>query len=240
MRPDVLEFARDVAENFAIAEPLVEMGARAAEGQEDIADVRPIFGAGTHIGCDIQEGLGVDRIEDIHHLTFDDDSVGTVICLETLEHVADPLRAVQEMHRVLRPGGVLAISSLMFFPIHAHPWDYWRFTPEGFDLLLQPVRVPAGGRRRPRAAARGRVRHRRQGPGARPRASPPARGPSERRETGREDSIVDFGVVRMTVRDALGATRSATACRPRSAGPVGFAGALSPPVGAIATRILRR
>jgi hypothetical protein len=42
------------------------------------------------------------------------------------------------MHRVLRPGGVLAISSLMFFPIHAHPWDYWRFTPEGFELLLQP------------------------------------------------------------------------------------------------------
>jgi hypothetical protein len=26
----------------------------------------------------------------------------------------------------------------MFFPIHAHPWDYWRFTPEGFELLLQP------------------------------------------------------------------------------------------------------
>jgi hypothetical protein len=26
----------------------------------------------------------------------------------------------------------------MFFPIHAHPWDYWRFTPEGFDLVLRP------------------------------------------------------------------------------------------------------
>jgi SAM-dependent methyltransferase len=74
----------------------------------------------------------------VHHLTFADDSVGTVISLETLEHVADPLRAVQEMHRILKPGGLLAISSLMFFPIHAHPWDYWRFTPEGFELLLAP------------------------------------------------------------------------------------------------------
>jgi hypothetical protein len=26
----------------------------------------------------------------------------------------------------------------MFFPIHAHPWDYWRFTPEAFELLLAP------------------------------------------------------------------------------------------------------
>ena len=132
MRYAALEFARDVAEQLPITEPVVELGARAAEGQEGYADVRTIFGAREHIGCDIQEGPGVDRIEDIHNLTFENDSVGTVLCFETLEHVFDPIRAVQEMHRVLRPGGLLAISSVMFFPIHAHPWDFWRFTPEGF------------------------------------------------------------------------------------------------------------
>src|SRR3546814_17037135 len=113
MRPAVLEFARDVAGHLPIAEPLVELGARAAEGQEGIADLRGIFGAAEHIGCDIQEGLGVDRIEDIHALTFDDDSVGTIVCPETLEHVADPLRAVPAMHRVLWPSGVCAISSTL-------------------------------------------------------------------------------------------------------------------------------
>jgi SAM-dependent methyltransferase len=146
MRPIVLNFARDVAENFEIKTPVVEMGARSAEGQD--ADVRPIFKAAEHIGCDIQPGPGVDRIEDIHALTFEDNSVGTVIALETLEHVADPLRAMKEVHRVLQPGGLAAISSLMFFPIHAHPWDYWRFTPEGFELLLEPFEsrlvIPVG------------------------------------------------------------------------------------------------
>ena len=200
MRPDVLEFARDVAENFAIVDPLVEMGARAAEGQEDIADVRPIFRAGTHIGCDIQEGLGVDRIEDIHHLTFEDDSVGTVVALETLEHVADPLRAVQEMHRILRPGGVLAISSLMFFPIHEHPWDYWRFTPEGFDLLLQPFEsrlvLAVGHELLPEGVfgigVKGPCPD--LGPDKLPRIK-------QASETWAQDLVVDFGVVRMSVRD---------------------------------------
>ena len=46
--------------------------------------------------------------------------------------------SVHRVTGVLEPGGVLAISSLMFFPIHAHPWDYWRFTPEAFELLLAP------------------------------------------------------------------------------------------------------
>jgi SAM-dependent methyltransferase len=136
MVPVVLDFVRDVADAFALPEPLVELGARAAEGQEDIVDVRAILGAGEHIGCDIQPGPNVDRIEDIHRLTFADESVGTIVAFETLEHVADPIRALQEIHRVLKPGGVVAISSLMFMPIHAHPWDYWRFTPEAFDLLL--------------------------------------------------------------------------------------------------------
>jgi hypothetical protein len=26
----------------------------------------------------------------------------------------------------------------MFMPVHAHPWDFWRFTPEGFAKLLEP------------------------------------------------------------------------------------------------------
>lgn len=118
--------------------PVVEIGARPAEGQEDSLDLRSLFPGEEFVGCDIQPGPRVDRIEDVHALTFDSDSVGSFLALDTLEHVRDPIRAVQEMHRVLRPGGVLLLSSVMFFPIHAHPWDFWRFTPEGFAQLLAP------------------------------------------------------------------------------------------------------
>lgn len=138
MRTIVRTFAEEAAAVLPIKGPVVEIGSRPAEGQAATANVRALFAGHDYIGCDVQEGAGVDRIEDVHHLTFDDDSVGTVVSLDTLEHVADPLRALQEIHRVLRPGGVAVISSVMFFPIHAHPWDFWRFTPEGFAQLLAP------------------------------------------------------------------------------------------------------
>ena len=138
MRPHVSDFVVEATKVLKMSGPVVEIGARPAEGQEDSLDLRGLFPGEEFIGCDIQPGPRVDRIEDVHALTFDSDSVGSFLALDTLEHVRDPIRAVQEMHRVLRPGGVLLLSSVMFFPIHAHPWDFWRFTPEGFAQLLAP------------------------------------------------------------------------------------------------------
>jgi SAM-dependent methyltransferase len=55
-----------------------------------------------------------------------------------VEHVEHPHKAVEEIHRLLKPGGILVMSSVMDFPIHNYPHDYWRFTPEGFKSLLKP------------------------------------------------------------------------------------------------------
>ncbi|HUC05967.1 MAG TPA: class I SAM-dependent methyltransferase [Acidimicrobiales bacterium] len=138
MRDHVEAFAVEAAHVFTFTDPIVEVGVRPAEGQESRTDLRTVFAGHEYIGCDLQEGPRVDRIEDIHNLSFEDGSVGALLAFDTLEHVANPTRAMEEVFRVLRPGGVALITSVMFFPIHAHPWDYWRFTPEGFDLLLQP------------------------------------------------------------------------------------------------------
>jgi hypothetical protein len=36
------------------------------------------------------------------------------------------------------PDGIAVISSVMDFPIHDYPHDYWRFTPEAFKSILRP------------------------------------------------------------------------------------------------------
>lgn len=138
MRPFVRTFVQDCVEQLPLRGPVVEIGSRPAESQEDIAFLRDLVGITPYVGCDIQRGSNVDVVTDIHRLPFRDESVGTVLCVEVLEHVHDPLRAVEEIHRVLVPGGIAVLTSVMFMPVHAHPWDFWRFTPEGFAQLFEP------------------------------------------------------------------------------------------------------
>jgi SAM-dependent methyltransferase len=138
MRKETRAFVECLARTLPLPEPIVEIGALQIEGQEKYADLRPLFPGKQFIGCDMREGRGVDRIENLHGLTFADASIGTLIMLDTLEHVRYPFTAMREARRVVQPGGVVIITSVMLCPIHAYPSDYWRFTPEAFKVLLEP------------------------------------------------------------------------------------------------------
>jgi 2-polyprenyl-3-methyl-5-hydroxy-6-metoxy-1,4-benzoquinol methylase len=48
---------------------------------------------------------------DLLALPFDDGSFDLVVCFEAIEHVSDPERALTELRRVMRPEGILVISS---------------------------------------------------------------------------------------------------------------------------------
>ncbi len=135
MRPHVREFLELCAEVLPCPEPVVEIGAFQVPGQEAISDLRPLFPGKSYLGCDMQPGVGVDRIENIHALSFRTGDVGTFLLSDTLEHVADPLRAMREVRRCLRGDGIAIYTSVMNFPIHGYPNDYWRFTPEAFRSL---------------------------------------------------------------------------------------------------------
>lgn len=94
-----------------------------------------------------------DIVGDIHDLPFADGSKEAIICLAVLEHVHNPIKAMEELHRVLQPGGKLLIYVPFLYYYHAHEGyygDYWRFThdtilrfAEPFSRYeLTPVRLP--------------------------------------------------------------------------------------------------
>lgn len=56
-------------------------------------------------------GHAVELLEaDAHDLPFPDDAFDTVVCTFSLCNIPDERRAISEMHRVLRPGGLLLLA----------------------------------------------------------------------------------------------------------------------------------
>jgi SAM-dependent methyltransferase len=138
MRKLVKQFVEICSQTLPMNETIYEFGSLRVDGQEKIADLRPFFKDKKFIGADMRHGSGVDVVLNLHKIDLPSNSVGTVIIMDTLEHVEYPHKAVEEAYRILKPNGVLIISSVMNFPIHDHPYDYWRFTPEAFKSLLKP------------------------------------------------------------------------------------------------------
>jgi len=84
----------------------------------------------------------VDHVADVHNLcAIPDDRYDALFLLEALEHIERPHDALAAVRRVLRPRGVLALTTVMDFPIHRHPHDYWRFCPDGLAVLLDGFHI---------------------------------------------------------------------------------------------------
>ncbi|AEW97269.1 MULTISPECIES: class I SAM-dependent methyltransferase [Streptomycetaceae] len=88
------------------------------------ADLAALVAPGTVTAVDEAAGVledaaafaaerGVSNIRyataDVHALDFPDDSFDVVHAHQVLQHVADPVRALREMRRVCRPGGIVAV-----------------------------------------------------------------------------------------------------------------------------------
>ncbi len=138
MRDHNKAFCAGAAEAFACPGPVYEFGSYQVEGQQDYADLRSLFRDQDFVGCDMRPGPGVDRVEDVTAIDLPDASVGTILCVETFEHVFEVRRAFDEVFRVLKPGGIFVITSPFNFRIHAYPDDYWRMTPSCLRRMLTP------------------------------------------------------------------------------------------------------
>ncbi len=88
---------------------------------------------------------GVDVVADIQHLPFREEVFDRVECDAVLEHVPDPARSVDEIKRVLAPGGVVHLVTPFCHPFHEYPKDYWRFSIDGLRRLAEGLEELAAG-----------------------------------------------------------------------------------------------
>lgn len=97
------------------------------------------------ISFDIYLSDDVSFVADAHAIPLQDNSVDAVWVQSVLEHVLDPVQAVAEIRRVLKPGGLLFADASFLWPVNEGAYDYSRWTPAGFRWLLRDFDIIAGG-----------------------------------------------------------------------------------------------
>ena len=90
------------------------------------------------ICLDIEPGPGVDLVADAHELgMLKDGSVDCIIAVSAFEHMEAPWRVVEELYRILKPGGIVYFNTPFIFPFHGDPDDFYRFSHHGLIKLCQ-------------------------------------------------------------------------------------------------------
>ena len=108
-----------------------------------------IGGAGTsvdgYINVDLFPLPGVDVAANAERLPFPDALFLRVECDAVLEHVEKPSAVMQEIERVLAPGGYAHIVVPFCHPFHEYPRDFRRYTPDGLRQLAGSLEIAGEG-----------------------------------------------------------------------------------------------
>jgi SAM-dependent methyltransferase len=94
----------------------------------------------THIGVDhpgtVHDCANIDIVASAYDTALLNGSADTVLCTAVLEHLERPQDAIREMHRILKPGGYVILSTPLFWHLHEEPRDFYRYTRHGLRYLF--------------------------------------------------------------------------------------------------------
>jgi SAM-dependent methyltransferase len=87
----------------------------------------------------------VEFIADAHRIPLAGESVDGVVVQAVLEHVLEPWVVVDQIHRVLRPRGLVYADTPFLQQVHEGPYDFTRFTESGHRYLFRDFeRIDSG------------------------------------------------------------------------------------------------
>ena len=107
---------------------------------KQLARHKKYFANSYYRSLDIDPKTNPDIVADAHHLPFENESIDAIICKVVLEHVKEPHQVVEEIYRVLKPGGKCFVYLPFLYRYHGFGTsfeDYYRFTQDGVEYLFR-------------------------------------------------------------------------------------------------------
>jgi ubiquinone/menaquinone biosynthesis C-methylase UbiE len=83
----------------------------------------------------------IDIVSNITSIPVPEASFDAVLCSEVLEHIPDPLAAIKEFSRVLKPGGILILTAPFCSLTHFAPYHF----ASGLNRYWYEEHLPAAG-----------------------------------------------------------------------------------------------
>ena len=91
--------------------------------------------------CDMQDSfhsdVEYDIVSSIYDIPRNDSSYDIVLMLQVLEHIEFPVKALKEVNRILKVGGVLFLSVPQAAGDHFEPYHYFNYTQYGLGSVLK-------------------------------------------------------------------------------------------------------
>ncbi|HEX6287610.1 MAG TPA: methyltransferase domain-containing protein [Herpetosiphonaceae bacterium] len=134
------QFARLLLERADAPKVLIIGGGILGQGAEHLLDPRIEL-----VESDVALGPRTAMIADAHDIPFEDETFDGVIAQAVLEHVVDPHRCVEEIHRVLKHGGYVYAETPFIQQVHGRRYDFTRFTHLGHRRLFRNFEEVDGG-----------------------------------------------------------------------------------------------
>jgi len=90
-----------------------------------------------YLRLDIDKKNKPDICCDLHKIKWQSNYFDTVIATEVLEHLRESQKAIEEIYRILKPGGICILSTRFIHAYHPDPKDYYRFTKDALNYLFR-------------------------------------------------------------------------------------------------------
>lgn len=150
IRRKFIQKPEKVAQRLKLEPGMIVLEIGPGKGSYTRAIARKVLPDGKVYAIDIQESIInrlkkrikkenieniIPKIDDAYNLSFEDESIDRVLMIACLPEIPEPIRALKELKRVLKPNGLISLSEMLPDPDYPRRKTEQKWAKEaGFEL----------------------------------------------------------------------------------------------------------